>query len=161
MKKLVLLMVLVMLVFGIAACTEKTDGDPVQQTENSSGTVSGNESDYEVPKDTCEHAYTQEVINEPTCTEKGVAQYMCLNCKASHTEEIPAYGHDGSGASCEEASTCANCGEVVEAAWGHEDEGGVCATCGIDLTKGSAPAATEGTEAAEESEATEASQAAE
>ena len=50
------------------------------------------------------HSYTEEVVEEATCTEPGQKRYSC-DCGDSYTEEIPATGHsfvDG---------VCATCGK--------------------------------------------------
>ena len=39
------------------------------------------------------HQYEKVVLKEPTCEEKGLAQYTCSDCGESYTEEIPALGH--------------------------------------------------------------------
>lgn len=55
-----------------------------------------------------EHSYTAKIILEPTCTEKGVIQYVC-KCGDSYTEKtdlLPhSYGEDG---------ICTGCGDVHE-----------------------------------------------
>ncbi|MBR6808261.1 MAG: leucine-rich repeat protein [Clostridia bacterium] len=41
-----------------------------------------------------EHTYTQSVLKEATCTEKGLIQYVCYCGKGNRTEETDALGHD-------------------------------------------------------------------
>lgn len=148
MKKIALLMALLMLVLSLAAC-----GGEKNDPENTAGTGSGSETTTgTVPtgsEGTCEHQYEQEVLSEASCDKAGVLRYVCTLCEYSYDEGIAALGHDGSGASCLEPSTCANCGEVVEEAWGHKDENGICANCGISMSGAEAPGDSEATEAEE------------
>ena len=167
MKKIALLMAVLMLVFSLAACGGESAKTPEGNQENNSGSSSEsgettantvNTDPAIETADACEHQYEQEVLEEASCTKAGVMQYVCSVCTHSYTEQISATGHDGSGASCVEVSTCANCGEVVEAAWGHEAEGdeGLCKHCGIDMTKVPASGNSGNTQATEATEATEA-----
>lgn len=45
-------------------------------------------------KDTCSHAYVDEVITEATCTEPGQRRRTCSLCGESVLEDVPALGHD-------------------------------------------------------------------
>ncbi len=47
-------------------------------------------------RDADDHIYESTVTTPPTCTEPGVMTYTCIadDCNHSHTEEIPALGHD-------------------------------------------------------------------
>lgn len=176
MKKIALLMAVLMLVFSFAACGGKGEGTPEATKGNNenggSSAVAGTEgtAPVEETREPCEHQYEQEVMEEASCIKAGVMQYICTQCEASYTEEIPALGHDGSGASCVEISVCANCDQVIEEAWGHEDgdTDGLCDQCGIDMTKVSTgtevtqpqetPEATEGEESTEATEETKAAE---
>ena len=40
-----------------------------------------------------EHIYTERIVKEPTCTEKGEREINCTKCGYSRTEEIEALGH--------------------------------------------------------------------
>ena len=73
------------------------------------------------------------MAGEPNCTQPGLIIATCEHCNFSTTKEIPALGHQGTGASCEEPSICTVCGELAEAPWGHDPEGGICKNCGIDV----------------------------
>jgi len=143
MKRIALLLALLMLMLCCVGCggDEKTDGE-----QGTTGAAAHRETtiapgdDLEI-SEVCpeaedgKHQFEEEVISETTCTDNGVMMYTCLLCMESTTKEIPAPGHDGSGASCEEPSVCAVCWEIAEEAWGHEDEGGVCKRCGIDMSE--------------------------
>lgn len=143
MKKIALLMALLMLVFSLAACGEKTEAPQTTATPAGTEEQEQTEATPAVDADGCKHEMEVELLSEPDCTNNGTKRSTCKICGEIITEEVPALGHDGSGASCEEPSTCANCGEVVEDAWGHEDEDGVCKYCGIGMTGAKATEATE------------------
>ena len=75
------------------------------------------------------HAYREgedKVIQEPTCTEEGVKEYVCMRCGEPQKESIPALDHDPVEtkpkvpAACEQTGltseiVCARCGEVLQA----------------------------------------------
>ena len=106
----------------------------------------------------CNHTFVVESV-EPTCTEKGLNAWTCSQCGYGFTMEVPALGHaaSASAATCTDDVVCLNCGEVLEAAYGHaytyqmdavkaEDGSFVsfgtwaCDNCGdvIDATEGNA-----------------------
>ena len=161
MKKIALLMALLLLVFGLCACT----GETTDQTAPSD-TVSGDPTVEETPGAVAddEHRYVEEILVEPDCTTNGSKRLKCEDCDKEYTEEIPALGHEGTGASCTEPSVCTRCGEVAEDAWGHVDENGVCKNCGINMSEAgdvpsaapevTVPAEDEDEELPEETEAT-------
>ena len=74
------------------------------------------------------HAYREgeyEVTQEPTCTEEGVKEYVCMRCGEEQKESIPALGHDRVETkpevepACEQTGltseiVCARCGEVLQ-----------------------------------------------
>ena len=74
------------------------------------------------------HAYREgeyEVTQEPTCTEAGVKEYVCMRCGEEQKESIPALGHDRVETkpevepACEQTGltseiVCARCGEVLQ-----------------------------------------------
>ena len=74
------------------------------------------------------HAYREgeyEVTQEPTCTEEGVKEYVCMRCGEPQKESIPALDHDpvetvaAVEPTCMEAGytseiVCARCGEVLQ-----------------------------------------------
>ena len=161
MKKIALLMALLMLMLSFAACGKKTEtpngavatgaGDEAIATEET-----GVGAEVEAAQGNCQHQYDAEVVSTPNCTEIGITNYTCALCQHSYTEEVPAMGHEAESATCEEASICATCEQIVEAALGHEDENGVCKNCGMDMPAGGATTATESTETTEESETVEA-----
>ena len=43
---------------------------------------------------TCTHRYEKTVVNEPTCTEEGLASVLCTKCGDSKTEVLEALDHD-------------------------------------------------------------------
>ena len=146
MKKLALLLALLMLL-SCTACGKKEESAQagaattvpaaVKDTEPSKGTVSYQEPDPEKCPATedLKHQYVEEVAGEPSCTLPGLMMLTCKACNYSTTEEIPALGHQGTGANCDEPSMCTVCGEVAEAAWGHDEEAGICKNCGIDMSQ--------------------------
>ena len=90
------------------------------------------------------HIYDEGVVTlAPTCTEKGVMTYSCVNCDKTRTESIPATGHT-SGSSYVEveptcmsigtmAHTCAVCNELYYEdipMLPHTCEDGICTACG-------------------------------
>lgn len=164
MKKIALLLALLMIVGCFAACGEDSEKnsatDPAAATGGAAGQENTNPEAGEVDLEACpssddgKHHYTEEVAGEPSCALPGLVICTCNDCGYSTTREIPALGHQGTGASCEEPSVCIVCGEVAEEAWGHEPDGGVCKNCGIDLvatdaTVNATEATTEATTAAE------------
>ena len=167
MKKIALLLALLLIIGCFAACGG--DGEKNEATEpaaNNGGAavqqqgtqpIKSGEEDLEVcpASDDNKHHYKEEVAGEPTCALPGLLICTCTECNFSINQEIPALGHQGTGASCEEPSICTVCGEVAEDAWGHEPESGICKYCGefVIETEG-----TKATEAAAEAtqEATEA-----
>ena len=42
----------------------------------------------------CTHNYNEVITKEPTCLEKGIKTYTCLNCNDSYEEIINSLGHD-------------------------------------------------------------------
>ena len=142
MKKLALLLALLMIVGCFAACggDNDTNGttDPAAVGGNGAqqnGTGTGEEADPEAcpSSDDGKHQYSEEIAGEPSCELPGLVLYTCGVCGYSKSQDIPALGHQGTGASCEEPSICSVCGEVAENAWGHESENGICKNCGINI----------------------------
>lgn len=149
MKKIALLMALLMLALSLAACGGKQVDEPKQTTaavgsENGEASVpeetgvgaevEGETGSTEATVTNCEHKYEEETVKDANCQEKGTVKYTCSLCQYSYTEDTATTSHEGTGASCTEASICTHCGDVVEEAWGHTDENGVCKNCGISLT---------------------------
>ena len=74
------------------------------------------------------HAYREgedKVTQEPTCTEEGVKEYVCMRCGEPQKESIPALDHDPVETkpkvepACEQTGltseiVCARCGEVLQ-----------------------------------------------
>ena len=60
------------------------------------------------------------VVTEPTCTEKGVKTFKCVNCDETKTEDIAALGHDWEEASYTNPKTCKRCGETEGEALSHD-----------------------------------------
>ena len=74
------------------------------------------------------HEYREgeyKVIQEPTCTEEGVKEYVCMRCGEPQKESIPALDHDPVETkpkvepACEQTGltseiVCARCGEVLQ-----------------------------------------------
>lgn len=127
MKRIALFLAVLMLVFSLAACGNETEKDPEKGT--AADPTTGVEETTEALEG-CKHQYEQEVVTEVSCVEGGTVQYTCTVCKESYTEEVPATGHQIPGVSCGEAGVCEKCGEVMEAARGHEVEDGFCVHCG-------------------------------
>ena len=81
------------------------------------------------------HSYEGVQTTAPTCTTTGVKTYTCSVCGDSYTESIAALGHTPSAAAdCENAQTCTVCGEVLNAALGHNWTDATCTapkTCSV------------------------------
>ena len=152
MKKIAILLALLMLLGCFAAC-----GNEETNEETGTAAAAGEQKtnqNVEAEADICpesedgKHQYEEELAAEATCTVPGLMMYTCIACNSSTTAEIPAVGHQGTGASCDEPSVCTVCGEVAEDAWGHVDDGsGICKNCGINMAdvpvRTTFPAATE------------------
>lgn len=128
-RTIAIITVLLIFVLSLSACKEEKV-DPVATTE---ATVVTTEAETVIDPATCEHNFASQQIEDPSCTVSGLILYLCLECGYEYTEEIPAYGHDGSGASCTEAAICGNCGEVAEPPFGHSIVQGICQNCGVVL----------------------------
>ena len=63
------------------------------------------------------HKYnTEEIVQNPTCTENGIKKYYCDSCDSELIEVIPALGHD-----LDNNNTCRRCG-ATDATQGFELE---------------------------------------
>ena len=140
MKKIALLLALLMLVLCCVGCGGEEKAQSEQAATGAAATeqqesTSAAEPDIEncPMSEDGKHQYEEELISEATCTVNGLVMHTCVLCQESITQDIPAHGHDGTGASCEEASICTICFEVAEGPWGHESDGGICKNCGIDM----------------------------
>ena len=63
------------------------------------------------------HAYREgeyEVTQEPTCTEEGVKEYVCMRCGEEQKEVIPALDHDPVETQAEVKPTCTEAGYTSE-----------------------------------------------
>ena len=145
MKRIALFLALLMLVFSVAGCAQEKvepvgsgqiNSDPVnsdptntQETTTSSETEGTTAATVKM----CEHEYGEKVEQDATCMENGILLLQCTKCGESMHEQIPAFGHRGSGASCTEPSFCILCGEMEEPAWGHDDQNGICRNCGLEM----------------------------
>ena len=167
MKKIALLLALLMLLC-CAGCGEKEE-TPVEQNatgaaQQETTVLPGEEHEEDVcpESEDGKHQYQEELVSEATCTDDGLMMYNCVACQQSITKEIPAFGHTGTGVSCEEPSICTTCGELAEDAWGHDWEGDICKNCGIDRANATPvpqpvpPVETEPEETTEQVETTEA-----
>lgn len=166
MKKLALLLALLMIVGCFAACggdskkptaTEpaaNNGGAAAQQQKPNGG--SGEEDVESCPNSADgKHQFKEEVAGEPDCTQPGLIIATCEYCNFSTNKEIPALGHQGTGASCLEPSICTVCGEIAEEAWGHDFESGICKNCGEEFTENGEEKPTEEVEEEVDVEATE------
>lgn len=143
MKKIALVLAVLMLVFGCIGCDKEEKGTETGGAAAATGEAASRPSEEikETNPELCEetddgkHQYEEELVGEPTCVEPGLMMYSCMACGYSTTKEIPASGHQGSGASCEEPSVCTVCWEIAEEAWGHQADGDVCKNCGIFMTE--------------------------
>jgi hypothetical protein len=156
MKKIALWMVLALLVFSFTACAEKAQNALNTSGTEENATIQIQNADEEETEETSEettertteataeatteatgeHKFVQQTVREATCTEEGFALFTCTICGESYTEQLPAYGHDYSSASCVDPSMCGTCGEIIEDPLGHVDENGLCKNCGMDLSGG-------------------------
>ena len=159
MKRIIAMLLALLMLFCCAGCGEKDETAGAETTgaveQTPEQTNDGILEDACEVSDSGKHEYEEELISEATCTEAGLMMYTCIACQKSETRDIPALGHQGSGASCEEPSVCAICWEVAEEAWGHQDEGGVCKYCGIDMMEVKPPVTIPAETEPEEVEATE------
>ncbi len=105
--------------------TGHTAGADATCTENQVCTVCG-----EVLNAATGHNHNA-VVTEPTCTEQGYTTYTCA-CGDTYVDNyVDAKGHTaGADATCTENQVCTVCGEVLNAATGHNHEAVVTApTC--------------------------------
>ena len=89
---------------GFVACS----GGDTNESSNSSS-VQKNSIEEHI------HSYTEEIIKEPTCLEKGAKTFSCV-CGDNYTEEISALGHDY------ENYICIRCGVEILPSEGLEYE---------------------------------------
>lgn len=133
MKRIALFLAALMLVLGLAACKDETVKNPKNETVTD--TTADAEEITEATRATvgCKHQYQVLVIDEASCVEKGTVQYTCTVCKESYVEDVPAFGHQSFGTSCNEMGVCERCGEVVKEAGEHEAPDGICVHCGEEV----------------------------
>ena len=98
------------------------------------------------------------VVTEPTCTEDGLAQRVCVVCGMTEDEVIPAMGHRFEGGSavviaptCTEDGlaeiVCVVCGTTEDEAipaFGHNFVDGICTVCGESSSVSSGTCGAEG-----------------
>lgn len=66
------------------------------------------------------HTYKDEIVVNPTCTEKGITKHTCTICQDSYTTEIAPKGHSFGSAVTTRAATCTEEGTQTK----------VCSVCG-------------------------------
>ena len=90
------------------------------------------------------HIYDEGVVTlAPTCTEKGVMTYSCVNCDKTRTGSIPATGHTSGSSYVEVEPTCMSVGIMAHTCavcneqycedipmLPHTCEDGICTACG-------------------------------
>ena len=80
---------------------------------------------------TCEHTNQTTTTVDATCTEAGSITVTCDDCgKTVSSETIPALGHTGGTATCEEKARCTRCTELYGNLASHNYVDGACSTCG-------------------------------
>lgn len=90
----------------------------------------------------CQHSYSYQVLDEPTCTENGTGVYSCVLCGDEISQTLLATGHSYQAivipSRCETGGytshTCSACSDSYRdadtPATGHRYENGNCANCG-------------------------------
>lgn len=164
MKKVAILMALVMTVCCLWGCNRdksqqaKDTLDDIFNNENPgniAGSENGNAGEAADSAATTEaHKFVETILQEADCYSVGSRLLTCSDCGLEMTEEIPALDHDMTEATCTEPGVCIRCGEMTPA-WGHMDQNGICANCGVDMSEVSNIIPPVSYEQEEESEETE------
>ena len=101
--------------------TEEIDGEILYTC-----TVCGETKTEIIPSLGHAHAYTDVVVTNPTCTQKGYTTHTC-RCGDSYTDsDKAALGHDWKAATCVSAKTCQTCGATDGVANGHKWTDATC-----------------------------------
>ena len=83
MKKLIVMILALLLVFSMAACDKDTPDKPVTENPETESTESTTEPTPEVTE--CPHNFVADKTVDPTCEKEGYTLYICALCEA--TEE--------------------------------------------------------------------------
>ena len=73
----------------------------------------------------CEHAYVDSIISEPTCAESGIMESKCSKCGDTYKTEIPATGKHEYTSEITKEATCTEKGETTY----------TCTVCGDSYTE--------------------------
>lgn len=136
-KSIAILLVLVMLL-SLAACTKN---EPVPSTPTTNKPDADNSTTAPTePGHT--HSYTQTVV-EPDCTNAGYTTNTCECGDSYQSDEVAALGHTWVDATCAAPKTCSVCSVTEGDVAAHDYQNGACTVCGTKdpnfkaLTKGS------------------------
>ncbi|MBO5620544.1 MAG: hypothetical protein J5959_02830 [Butyrivibrio sp.] len=103
---------------------ENSNNTSIPQTEqNNSSTTSSK------PVKTCEHAYVDSIIKEPTCAEPGMMESKCSKCGDTYKTEISPTGKHDYASEVTKEATCTEKGETTY----------TCTVCGDSYTEEIAP----------------------
>ena len=145
MKKVLIGMLAVILVFSLCACGEcevhnfsstkyRVEKEATCTAEGVGVKVCGECGYEEEVSITADHKYVETGTTQE-CTKGGKITYECSVCKDTYEKDADALGHLWFTATCQKAKYCSRCNITEGGKAEHTFSGGICTVCGKENTK--------------------------